>query len=167
MQITLWYVLGRNEKCSGLDTRAKFYFPAFPNQHENSFNSIQQKIYDRMALYAKLQARAEDPRVVASMQTGISSPVYQDLEDQVADPSFLTRLQAYLYRAAPRYTQTMARVQDPSYGTELQQKMYRGDFGPGPDAPARLSAKATAVQTAPRPPVKRNKLNYPIRPHVP
>lgn len=107
-----------------------------------------------MPLYAKLQAQAEDPVTVARMQAGLRSPVYQDLQRRVADPSYQTRLQAQMYRAAPRYVRMEARVQDPSYVTNLQQRLYRGIFRSGPDRPPRLSAIATLVETMPAPPSK-------------
>ncbi len=107
-----------------------------------------------MPLYAKLQAQAEDPVTAAGMQAGLRSPVYQDLQTKVADPSYKARLQTQMYRAAPGYVRMEAYIQDPSYVTDMQQQLYRGTFRPGSDSPPRMSAIATAVETMPAPPGK-------------
>ncbi len=109
---------------------------------------MQDRLYNRMPLYAKLQAQAEDPALVASLQAGFQSPVFQQLGNQVGDPSFQTNLQSQLYRAAPRYVRMEKVVQDPQFLTDIQGQTYRAHFRPGPNNVPALSAQATAVETA-------------------
>lgn len=67
-------------------------------KQENQDNRFRDNVYKRLASYARLQARAEDPRVVDSLEEGLTSSTYQSLAAAVRNPSFQASLQAGLAR---------------------------------------------------------------------
>lgn len=126
------------------------------------------QLYNRMPLYAKLQAQAEDPRTVARMQQGLQDPSFQDLANRVGQPSYQTRLQSELYSNAPRYVGMERQVMDPSYVTDQQTALYRTFFRPGPEHVAIQSSQAIAAETSPQPGrLTRRQPGGMLPPHVP
>lgn len=129
---------------------------------------MQDQLYNRMPLYAKLQAQAEHPRTVARMQEGLQDPAYQDLADRVGQPSYQTRLQSELYGSANRYVGMERQVMDPSYVTDQQTALYGIFFRPGPEHVVVQSQQAIASETLPQPGrLTRRQPRSMLPPHVP
>lgn len=69
-----------------------------PNtQQERQYNRPQHDVYRHMPVYARMQARAENPAEVARLQAGLASPAYGQLQARVQNPRFQDRLHLQLY----------------------------------------------------------------------
>lgn len=72
---------------------------------------MQDDVYNRMALYARMQRQAEDPRNVQRLEQGLRSRTFQLLAAQVQNPNFQARLQQELYRYGELKTATGIDIQ--------------------------------------------------------
>jgi len=114
------------------------------------YNRYQDRLYDRINVYASEQNRVEQPRFQANLQQRMSRHwgTFQGLIQRASDPVLNYRLQAALYRNYPLYERFAERVNSEGFVEPLQLQLYTSLFSPTGESSYQHTTEAQAVDAA-------------------